>query len=57
MRQVEEIDVQCGVDLIETVNKRLAALTGCNPTVQFLELYGNAHVIAYITYDSTLRKK
>ena len=53
MRQVERIDSKCGEGLVELVNKRLSELTNCKPSVQFVEIYGNAQVVAYISYNST----
>jgi len=57
MRQVELIENGCGKDLIDLVNKRLSELANCKPSVQFVELYGNSQVVAYISYNSTLRAK
>ena len=52
MKQVELIEHKCGEDLVEKVNKRLVELADCNPSIQFIELYGNSQVEAYITYEA-----
>ena len=57
MRQVEQIENKCGEDLVDLVNKRLSELATCKPSVQFVELHGNAQVVAYISYNSTREVK
>jgi len=49
MKHVEEIESDCKNSVVDLVNERLVKLRYSEVTVQFVELYGNNRVVAYLT--------